>query len=70
LIFILFMALFYLYLNPREALLYSCQVLFPLTLVFADITNRIKFNNKYIFLIVFIIFMTIKNVSTLYHPIL
>lgn len=70
LIFILFMALFYLYLNPREALLYSCQVLFPLTLVFADITNRIKFNKKYIFLIVFIIFMTIKNVSTLYHPIL
>ncbi len=70
LIFILFMALFYLYLNPREALLYSCQVLFPLTLVFADITNRINFSNKYIFLIVFIIFMAIKNVSTLYHPIL
>ena len=70
LIFILFMALFYLYLNPREALLYSCQVLFPLTLVFADITNRINFSNKYIFLIVSIIFMAIKNVSTLYHPIL
>lgn len=70
LIFILSMALFYLYLNPREALLYSCQVLFPLTLVFADITNRINLNNKYIILIIFIVFMIIKNISTLYHPIL
>jgi hypothetical protein len=60
--------LFYIYFNPQEAILYSCQITFILTLLFSDITNRIDLKKKNFYLSLFILFLFINNIRTLYHP--
>jgi hypothetical protein len=67
-LFIFLMIIFYLYFNPIEAILYSSQVLFPLTLIFSYVTSKIELNNKHMILIILIIILFINNIIILYYP--
>jgi hypothetical protein len=62
---LLALSLFYVYFNPGEALLYSCQALAPFILIIARIFQNISFKWKEIPLMLFVIGATYVNLTCL-----
>jgi hypothetical protein len=62
-VWLLALSLFYVYFNPGEALLYSCQALAPYMLIIARVFQRISFKWKDIPLVLFVIGATYVNLT-------
>ncbi len=59
------LSLFYVYFNPGEALLYSCQALAPLILIMARVFQEISFKWKDVPLILYIMGVAYSNLACL-----
>ena len=70
LLLILSMMSFYVYFVPTEAMVYSSQILFPITLILASVFNNIKFKRKYLFFNIFLVIMLMNNSFCMYTWIL
>ncbi len=61
------MLLFYIYFNPQEAMLYSCQIMFPLAVIFTIAFNEMKFKYKRFVFYIFLLLLIINNMFSLYN---